>query len=472
MSELRSGATAVSEEITEAGIDELKARFAGPLLTPADPGYDQARDVWNGSHNRRPALIARCTGVQDVVAAVRFAHRHDLLTAVRGGGHSIPGHSVCEGGLMIDLSPLKGMRVDVEGRTAQAQPGLKWGEFDRETGAHGLAVPGGYVSTTGIAGLTLGGGIGWISRKHGLTCDNLVAADVVTADGELVRADVDRNADLFWGLRGGGGNFGIVTNFEYRLHEVPSVLGGALIYRGGRATEVLPHFRDFALAAPRELTCLMLLVNAPRHAPYPADMQGEPVVFIGVCHVGPVAQGEQALDELRAVATPDIDITREMSYVKIQDMLDDDGWGSPWYEKASYAREVTDAALATLIERWGLRASDKAQLYMQQMGGAIGDVGEEATPFGGRDTEFVYMAMGGWEPGEDPAPHVEWSRETWRALRPDAVDGVYVNFDSDDDAGRVRATYGEKYARLRRLKAKYDPDNLFRLNQNIEPAAA
>jgi FAD/FMN-containing dehydrogenase len=259
--------TAISEGISQAGVDELGAEFAGPLLLPTDPGYDEARDVWNGSLDRKPALIARCTGVQDVAAAVRFARRHDLLTAVRGGGHSIPGHSVCEGGLMIDLSPMKGMRIDVEARTAQAQPGLKWGEFDRETGAYGLAVPGGYVSTTGIAGLTLGGGIGWISRKHGLTCDNLIGADVVTADGELVRADAERNADLFWGLRGGGGNFGIVTNFEYRLHEVPSVLGGALIYRGGRAPEVLPAFRDFALAAPRELTCLVLMVNAPTTGP-------------------------------------------------------------------------------------------------------------------------------------------------------------------------------------------------------------
>lgn len=471
MGEPRTSATTVAEGISRAGVDELGAEFAGPLLVPTDPGYDEARDVWNGSLDRKPALIARCTGVQDVAAAVRFAARHDLLTAVRGGGHSIPGHSVCEGGLMIDLSPMKGMRIDVEARTAQAQPGLKWGEFDRETGAYGLAVPGGYVSTTGIAGLTLGGGIGWISRKHGLTCDNLIAADVVTADGELVRADAERNADLFWGLRGGGGNFGIVTNFEYRLHQIPSVLGGALIYRGERASEVLPAFRDFALAAPRELTCLVLMVNAPRHRPYPEDMQGEPVLFVGVCHTGPSEVGQRTLDELRALAAPDIDMTREMSYVRIQAMLDDDGWGSPWYEKASYAREVTDAALATLVERWGERASDKAQLYMQQMGGAIGDVGEDATPFGGRDTEFVYMALGGWEPGEDPAPHVEWTRETWRALRPDAVDGVYVNFDSDDDPDRVRATYGEKYERLRGLKAKYDPDNLFRLNQNIEPAA-
>jgi len=458
--------------VSPTAVKELRTGFAGPLLTPGDPGYDQARDVWNGGFDRRPALIARCTGVQDVAAAVRFAQRHDLLTAVRGGGHSIPGHSVCEGGLMIDLSPMKGMRVDVEGRTAQAQPGLKWGEFDRETGAHGLAVPGGYVSTTGIAGLTLGGGIGWISRKHGLTCDNLVSADVVTADGELVRADAERNADLFWGLRGGGGNFGVVTNFEYRLHEVPSVLGGALIYGGERAAEVLPAFRDFASTAPRELTCLVLMVNSPRHRPYPEDMQGQPVLFVGVCYAGPSEEGQRTLDELRSVAAPDIDIAREMSYVKVQDMLDDDGWGSPWYEKAAYTREVTDSALTTLVERWNERTSDRAQLYMQQMGGAIADVDEEATAFGGRDTEFVYMALGGWEPGEDPTPHVEWSRGTWSALRPDAVDGVYVNFDSDDDAGRVRATYGDKYERLRRLKAKYDPGNLFRLNQNIEPAAS
>jgi hypothetical protein len=440
-------------------------------LQPGDPGYDGARDVWNGSHDRRPALIARCTGVQDVAAAVRFASEHGLLTAVRGGGHSIPGHSVCEDGLMIDLSPMKGIRVDRTGRTAQAQPGVKWGELDRETGAFGLATPGGYVSTTGIAGLTLGGGIGWISRKHGLTCDNLVSADVVSADGDLLHASAEENSDLFWGLRGGGGNFGIVTSFEYRLHELPTVLGGGLVFRGDRLHEVLPAFRDFTLAAPREMTCLGLLVSAPRRRPYPEDMQGEPVLFVGVGYAGESGEGEEALQSFRAAAKPDIDIVREMTYVQLQDMLDDDGWGSPWYEKASYASDVTDAALETVIERWEARTSDLTQLYLQQMGGAIGDVGEDETPFGGRDTEFVYMAMNGWKRGEDPTPHVEWSRQTWQALRPHSSDGVYVNFDSDDDASRVEATYGSKYERLRQLKRRYDPDNLFRLNQNIAPAA-
>lgn len=449
----------------------LRASFDGPILSPGDEGYDLARTIWNGSADRRPGLIARCTGVDDVRAAVRFARTHDLLTAVRGGGHSIPGHSVCEGGLMIDLSLMKGVRVDARRRTARARPGVKWGEFDRETAVHRLATPGGYVSSTGIAGLTLGGGIGWLSRLHGLTSDNLVSAELVTADGDLVRADADENAELFWGLRGGGGNFGIVTGFEYRLHPLQTVLGGSLVYRGERTQEVLGQFADFALAAPDELTMLGLLITGPRHPSYPDHLQGEPVVFIGVCYAGRPEEGRPLIDAFRAATKPDLDFVREMSYVRLQRMLDDDAaWGLPWYEKATYAREVTPEAIAAFSDHWRGRVSDRGQMYMQQMGGRISRVAEDATAFGQRRTQFVYMIMSGWDRGEDPTAHVEWARAGWHAMQPHGAGrGVYVNFDSEDDHGRVEATYGAKYERLRRLKSVYDPTNLFRLNQNVPP---
>jgi FAD/FMN-containing dehydrogenase len=459
-----------SSAVSNDWVAELGKGFAGPLLQPNEPGYDDARKIWNGSGDRRPALIARCTGVSDVIAAVRFARKTDVLTAVRGGGHSIPGHSCCDDGLMIDLSPMKGIRVDPRSATAQAQPGVKWGEFDRETAVFGLAVPGGYVSTTGIAGLTLGGGIGWLGRKHGLTCDNLIGADVVTAAGDLVHVSEDENEDLFWGLRGGGGNFGIVTTFEYQLHSVPSVLGGALIYKGQRLADVLPRFSDFALAAPNELTTLGLMITAPAGVGYPNEMEGAPVLYVGVCYAGDAEDGQRVLDELRAEAPPDLDTMRAMSYPKLQAMIDDGGWGLPWYEKAAYASEITDEALETVVAGWDRRTSTRSQLYMQQMGGKIAEVSDDATPFSNRDTQFVYMAMNGWRRGEDPTPHVQWARDVWNDLQPHTKPGVYVNFDSEDGGDRVQATYGPKYERLSRLKAKYDPGNLFRLNQNIRPA--
>lgn len=450
---------------------ELRAVFDGPLLEPGDAGYDLARNIWNGSGDRRPALIAQCGGVDDVRAAVGFARKHGLLTSVRGGGHSIPGHSVCEGGLMIDLSLMKGVRFDEARLTARAQPGVKWGEFDREAARADLATPGGYVSTTGIAGLTLGGGIGWLSRLHGLTCDNLVSAEVVTSDGELVRAGSDENADLFWGLRGGGGNFGIVTSFEYRMHPLSTVLGGALVYDGRRTEEVLGQFAEFALAAPDELTMLGLLITGPRHPSYPEHMQGQPVVFIGVCYAGDIEAGERLLGEFRTGTRPDLDFVREVPYVKLQRMLDNDAtWGVPWYEKATYARDITPEAIATFADHWRGRVSERDQMYMQQMGGRISRIPDDATAFGNRETEFVYMIMSGWKRGQDPAPHIGWARDGWAAMQPyGAGQGVYVNFDSEDDPARVEATYGPKYERLGRLKGTYDPTNLFRLNQNIRP---
>lgn len=455
-------------------VAELRPLFEGPLLEPGDEGYDLARNIWNGSGDRRPALIARCAGVSDVQAAVRFARAHGVLTSVRGGGHSIPGHSVCEGGLMIDLSLMKGIRVSAQTRSVRARPGVKWGEFDRETARAGLATPGGYVSTTGIAGLTLGGGIGWLSRLHGLSCDNLLSADVVTADGELVHASERENSELFWALRGGGGNFGVVTSFEYRLHPLQTVLGGGLVYDGARTAEVLQEFSSFALEAPDELTMLGLLITAPARRAYPEHLQGKPVVFIGVCYAGDPSEGIRLLADFRARTKPDLDFVRETSYVKLQRMLDNDAtWGEPWYEKATYAREITPAAIATFADHWGHRVSERDQLYMQQMGGKIARIPEDATAFSNRETQFVYMIMSGWARGDDPAASVAWARSGWSAMQPyGGGEGVYVNFDSDDAPGRVRATYGPKYERLGRIKGAYDPANVFRLNQNIAPISA
>ena len=464
--------TATRSTVNGPALRVLRSRFDGPLLQPGDDGYDDARTIWNGSADRHPALIARCACVEDVVQAVNFGREHDLLVAVRGGGHSIPGHSVCEGGLMIDLSLMKGIGVDVGSRTVRARPGVKWGEFDTETGAEDLATPGGYVSTTGIAGLTLGGGIGWLSRKYGLTCDNLLAAEVVTADGEQVRASEDANRELLWGLRGGGGNFGVVTSFEYRLHPVSTVLGGGLVYRAERAAEALAQAVTFALTAPDELTILALMITAPPRAPYPDDMQDTSVLFVGVCYAGDIATGRGVLEEFRGLVPPDMDLVREMRYPRLQRLLDDGRWGQPWYEKASYAEEITSAALRTFGECWDRRVSARSQMYMQQMGGMISRVPRDATPFDNRQTQFVYMVMSGWEPGEDPDPHIGWARSAWADLQPYSRPGVYVNFDSDDSQGRVHETYGPKYERLARLKASYDPGNLFRLNQNILPAAA
>jgi hypothetical protein len=459
--------------ITDAALRAMRSRFDGPLLRPGHDEYDAARTIWNGSSDRRPALIARCTGPDDVAAAIEFGRSHDLLVAVRGGGHSIPGHSVCEGGLMIDLSLMKGVRVDPAARTVRAQPGVKWGEFDVETGAHGLATPGGYVSTTGIAGLTLGGGIGWLSRPYGLTCDNLVAAEVITAEGDRVRASEDADAELLWGLRGGGGNFGVVTSFEYQLHAVPSVLGGGLVHRGDRAAEALARTVEFALAAPDELTVLALMLTAPDRPPYTEEMRGGPILFVGVCYAGDLAVGAGVVDHLRATSQPDLDFVREMPYSKLQRMLDDGhGWGEPWYEKAAYAAEITPEALSTFSSCWDRRVSTRDQMYMQQMGGRITRVPDDATPFENRATQFVYMVMSGWEHGQDRAPHVAWARETWEALSPHSRPGVYVNFDSEDDQSRVRATYGPRYDRLAALKGRLDPTNLFRLNQNILPKPA
>ncbi|HJU75709.1 MAG TPA: FAD-binding oxidoreductase, partial [Gemmatimonadaceae bacterium] len=340
------------DTLGDADIADLARQFRGELIGRHDPQYDAARSIWNGAIDRYPKLVARCTGVADVIAAVRFARERELVVAVRGGGHNVAGTAVCDEGVVIDLSPMKGMWVDPSARTARAQAGLLWGEFDRETQRFGLATPGGIVTHTGIAGLTLGGGLGWLMRRHGLTCDNLLSADVVTADGELVRASAEENADLFWGLRGGGGNFGIVTSFEYRLHPVgPTVLAGVLLHPAARAGEVLDFYRRYIASAPNELMSIVVLRMAPPAPFLPVEIHGQPVVIIATCYAGPVEEGEKAIAPLRRFGEPLADMIQPTTYLSHQAMLDASvPHGLGYYWKSEYLPPLGDDLLSTLVE--------------------------------------------------------------------------------------------------------------------------
>jgi FAD/FMN-containing dehydrogenase len=455
---------------------ELRTRFRGELLTPAEgERYARAKALFNGMYDtRRPALVARATGVADVMAAIAFARGRGLTIAVRGGGHSVAGHSVVDGGLVIDVSPMKGMRVDPTARRARAQAGLTWGEFDRETQAFGLATTGGRVTTTGIAGLTLGSGSGWLERLHGLTCDNLLSADLVTADGKLVTASEKENPDLFWGLRGGGGNFGVVTEFEYRLHPVgPIVLGGLLLYELSKAREVLRNYRDFVASAPRELGGAAAFITAPPAPFVPPAMQGKTALGVVVSWAGDLAAGEKALAPLRAFGPPPVDIIQPMPYLALQGIIEAGlPPGQRNYWRSENMPALSDAAIDVLTARAAAVTSPLTQLILVPLGGAVADVPEDAIALGGRAATWQYHCYGVW-PGGDDAPHIEWVRGTEQALRPHASSGMSLNFASEAGNDRVRASFGEaKYKRLVALKDKYDPENVFRLNQNVLPSRA
>jgi FAD/FMN-containing dehydrogenase len=445
--------------------------FRGQLLTPGDEGYEHARWTWNGMFDKRPALIARCSGVSDVIAGVNYAREQGLLLSVRGGGHSVPGHSTCDDGLVLDLSPMTSVRVDPAARTARAEGGVNWGTYDHETHAFGLASTGGQISTTGIAGLTLGGGIGWLMRKHGLACDNLISADVVTAEGELVTAGADHNEDLFWGLRGGGGNFGVVTSFEYQLHKVGLVFGGAVMHPADRAHEVLRFFREFCPTAPDELTAYALLVTAPPAPFVPPELVGSPVVVLAGCYTGSIDEGERVLEPLREFGNPPIDLFQPLPYPVLQSMFDDTGpAGHSYYMKGDYVSEASDELIEALTEHTAAMPGPHCEIHLGQMGGVAGRVGENDTAFAHRNAEFVFMGLAHWlEPHEEEA-QLSWVRALGEAARPYSV-GTYVNFLGDEGDKRIRAAYGseDKYARLVELKRKWDPQNLFCLNQNIRP---
>src|SRR5262245_14341613 len=462
--------TAIQTPLETIASDELGGSFGGELLLPTSPGYDTARRIWNGACDRRPACIARCTGVADVVAAVRFARERDLVVAVRSGGHGVGGHAVCDGGLVIDLSPMRGIRVDPQARTARAQAGVLWGELDRETQLHGLATVRGIGTHTGIAGLTLGGGIGWLMRKHGATVDNLLSVDLVTADGDLVTASHDMNPELFWGLRGGGGNFGIVTSFEYRLHPVgPTVLAGPIFHSLEAGPDVLRFYREFIAEAPDELTTILELSVAPPASFIPEELHGTPVVMIGACYAGPPDEGAAVVRALKQFGTPIVDLLEPKPYTTLQAMFDPmvpHGWHRYW--KSVELPALTDAAIDTLVEHASVQTSPRSYCIVFQLGGALARVGEDETAFSQRDAAHNVNINAVWtEDDLEPERHIAWARDYFDALQPHASRRVYVNFLGDEGQDRVRAAYGERsYERLARLKRTYDPSNFFHLNQN------
>ncbi len=424
-------------------------------------------------HDRQAASsYRRCVGVADVKFAVRFARDHELLVSVRGGGHNVAGSAVCDGGLVIDLSRMKGVHVDPVRRKARAQPGLTLGDLDHETQAFGLAVPAGIVTTTGIAGLTLGGGFGWLNRKYGLTCDNLLSADVVTADGEMVTASPEENEDLFWGIRGGGGNFGIVTSFEYRMHEVgPTVLAGPVVYPMAEAPEVLRFYRDFVADSPDELTAIPTLRIAPPAPFLPEHVHGKPIIAVFVCYCGSIEEGERVLRPLRAFGSPMADVIVPKPFVMHQAMLDAvQPPGRNYYWNSDDLLDLTDDAIDTIVAHSEAITSPHTIVPIFQFGGVASRVAEDATAYSHRNAYGALNCNASWTEGE-PEQHIQWARDFSTAMQPYSA-GVYVNFLSDESDDRIMAAYGAaKYERLVTLKNKYDPTNFFRINQNIRPTA-
>jgi FAD/FMN-containing dehydrogenase len=465
--------TAIAEGLTleETAVAELQAGFRGEVVGRDDPMYDEHRKIWNGSISRRPALIARCAGVADVLAAVRFGRQHGIPVAVRSGGHSFPGLSVADDALMIDLSPMKGVRVDPEARTARVQAGVLLGELDRETQVFGLAAPSGIVTHTGVAGLTLGGGIGWIQRKHGLSVDNLRSVDLVTADGEFVKANADENEDLFWGVRGGGGNFGIVTEFEFNLVAVgPTILAGPIFWPMEKSGEVLRFYRDWVADAPDDLMTIVVHRKAPPLPFVPQELHGKPVVMVIVCWAGDIEEGEKFVKPLREFSSPVADVCMPKPFLTHQAMLDPSFIPGRWYYfKSCDVPELNDEIIDITVDRSLKIQSPLTSFPIWQMGGAVSRVGEDETPFGGRNAGFTYNIGCCTETGDGFEAERDWVREFWSALEPWHTT-VYVNFLDEEGEARIRAAYGaEKYDRLKTLKRKYDPDNFFRINQNIPP---
>lgn len=458
--------------VDDSAVAELRGRFRGELLRGGDPGYDAARSVWNGMIDHRPALIARCTGTADVVAAVNFGRERGMRISVRSGGHGVGGQSVADGGLMIDLSRMRAVLVDPEAQIARVQGGALFGDLDHETQAHGLAVTGGHVSHTGIGGFATGGGVGWLARKYGLTSDNLLSAEVVTADGRIVTASEDENADLFWGIRGGGGNFGIVTTFTFRLHPLGTmVVGGLALWPLDRAREVLEFFRDYVDRMPNDLSLVAVLITAPPLPFVPPELQGKPVVGIAACYAGDLDEGMRAVAPIKALA-PAVDLLGPIPYVVQQTLIDEpNAPGQRYYVKTEYLDALPDGAIDTLLAHAASMTSPHTQITFQHYGGgAIAQRSEGETAYRHRDAKFIFFAITAWHSADEDDTHIAWTRQFGTAMKPFARGDAYVNFLGADDADRVKAAYpAESYDRLVALKAKYDPENLFRLNLNIPP---
>jgi FAD/FMN-containing dehydrogenase len=466
----RSGGAAL---VPQTAIDAFAAAFRGSLLSKDSPGYDAARGVWNAMIDRRPALIARCATAADVALAVRLAAAHDLLVSVRGGGHNIAGNAVCDGGLMIDLSAMNAVEVDPVKRLARVGPGATLGDVDRATQVHALAVPAGINSTTGIAGLTLGGGFGWLSRSLGLTIDSLVSAEVVTADGALVKASADENPDLFWGIRGGGGNFGVVTSFEFKLHPVgPEVLSGLVIHPLEAAAGVLRFYRDFLKTTPDEFVCWFVLRKAPPLPFLPPEWHGKEILALAMCYAGAIADGEKVAAPLRGFGHPIADVVAPHPFTAWQAILDPllvPGMRNYW--KSHDFLALDDGLIDVLVDHARRIPDPQTEIAFAQLGGAVSRVPADATAYAHRNAQFVVNVHGRWADPAKDATCVAWARELFQAAAPFATGGVYVNFLAQDEQGRVPAAYGGNYARLVALKREYDPGNLFRVNQNIGPAA-
>ncbi|MEA2399211.1 MAG: hypothetical protein QOK25_2767 [Thermoleophilaceae bacterium] len=448
--------------------------FSGQLLHSSDDGYDDARQVFNGMIDRRPAVIARCAGADDVAATVNLARENDLPLSVYGGGHGVTGSAVVDAGVCIDLRGMKGIDVDPEARTVRAEGGLTWGELDAATQEHGLAVTGGRVSGTGLGGLILGSGSGWLERKLGFVCDNLVAAEVVTADGRQVTASKDENADLFWGLQGGGGNFGVVTAFHLKLHPIgPIVLGGMLMYPAELATDLVRFYRDFVTDAPDEVGSGLAFISAPPLDFVPEPVRGKPVIGVVVCYAGPVEEGQEVMRPLLEFGPPALAMVQPMPYVAVQQLLDPPNQkGMQNYWTADFLAELPDEAVDVLVEHATHPVSPLTQIILVPGGGAIARVDEEATAFGQRSAPWNVHYLSMWPDPADTERNIAYTRGVAGAMKPWTTGRAYLNFIGDEGIGRVEAAFGtEKYRRLQALKDEWDPENLFRHNQNIPPTA-
>ena len=474
MADLRvTSVTAEERTIPEAAVADFRSGLRGELLLPGDSSYEEARRVHNGLIDRRPALILRCTGAADVMDAVNFARTNGILVAVRGGGHNVAGSGVCDGGILIDLSAMRGVHVDPRARTARAQGGATFGDVIREAQALGLAIPGGGASTTGVGGATLGGGMGLLQRKYGLCCDSLKSATVVTADGRFLTASQEENADLFWGLRGGGGNFGVVTSLEYRLHPVgPTVMLASPMYPADRAGEVLRAWRDFAATAPDEITSVALINNVPDLSALPTEVRGKPAVTIAACYSGPPEEGERAVQPLRELGTPLADFTAPVPYMVTVTGADPAfPKGDLYYWKSLYLDGLTDEVIDILVSRGVDRPSVRSQVELWHMGGAIARVGGHDMAFGWRDVAFMLNVASVWDRPQDSERNIKWTRDLWGEMGRFSRGGLYVNFPGFGEEGEelVRSAYGVNYQRLVEVKRKYDPTNLFSVNMNIAP---
>jgi FAD/FMN-containing dehydrogenase len=464
--------TDLGAELDAEGLQELRASFAGDLVQPTDAAYDERRTIWNGSIDRRPALIARCTGAGDVVAVLRFARESGLPLAVRSGGHSFPGHSTCDGGIVLDLGPMKRIGVDAGARTVTAQAGVLLGELDQATQAQGLAVPAGIVTHTGLAGLTLGGGIGWLQRKYGLTIDQLLSVELVTAAGDVLEVSETEHPELFWGIRGGGGNFGVVTRFTFRLNPLgPTVLAGPIFWPMRDSAKLLRFYRDWVADAPDELMTIIIHRRAPAVPFVPRELHGEHVVAIACCYAGPVDEGERIVAPLRAWGRPVLDLCAPKPFLDHQSMFDPSFPHGRWYYmRACDVPQLSDDVIDTTVEHSLRIRSPQTSFPIWQMGGAMARTPAGDTAFGPRRGGFTFNIAASTETAEGFDSERDWVRGLWSALEPHHEGSVYVNFLMAEGEDRVRQAYGtERYDRLKALKRQYDPQNLFRLNQNIPP---